>query len=256
MLNLNKKKYFWSSIFFTLAAVILIAYGLLSFFGGLKNPSAPTEDYWIWRSTDLDYIKPNSRLIIYQGDYLLGQFHTPFIKRGLTPGEIPTHKDIALLVRLYQLDKPETLAKYISLLVSKWKTYQINVSEIQLDYDSPSSQLAIYADFIAQLNSALKINNIQTDISITGLLTWLDDSPMTLQQLAKEVAYIDYQLYNDFYPLANLARFYPSIGAIKHSYKIGVTTAHEFEQLQYPKTKYYLGKSIFLNINKDKRSEF
>jgi len=249
---LNKTNHFWFSIRFVLPAVLLLTIGLFFFLQYPKDSPTPTKDYWIWRATDLEHIELDSNLIIYQGDYLLDRYHPPFIKRGLSPGKIDGQNEITLLIRLYQLKSPDTLAKYISLFISQWNAFQIQINQIQLDYDSPSSQLENYAKYIAQLNTALKTNKVHADISITGLLTWLTDSPKELQYLSKEVAYIDYQLYNHFYPLDNIKRYYPFIQAIKHPYKIGVTTANEFSQLSYPKNKYYLGESVFLNISNNK----
>jgi len=232
---------------FLLSSVPIIILLLIKF---AETRSESVDDYWIWRNSDLQKVTPDDHLIIYQGDYLLNSTQTPFIKRGPTPQKLNNWDEITLLVRVYHLREPKRLANYLSILISQWHSHKMTVSEIQLDHDSPSSQLKIYSDFIQQLKFSLKTNR-NVDISITGLVTWLTDSPEQIQHLAKQVVYIDYQLYNNFKPLDNIESYYPSINAIQYPYKIGVTTADEFSQLSYPKNKHYLGKSIFLNLKEE-----
>lgn len=205
-------------------------------------------DYWVWRWTDLELVDKNSPLFLYQGDYLLPQQGSEFVKRGVEPSELLGYSEIAVLIRLYDIKDAPNLAGHIEYLRGQWQTRGVSVVEWQLDYDSPSGSLLEYADFVHELNSLLEKSGNSVPLSITGLLTWLTDNPEELAILSESTEYITYQLYSRFDPLPNVKDYFPAIKRLQYPYKIGVTTSEKFNGLSYPKNENYHGKFVFLNL--------
>jgi hypothetical protein len=170
------------------------------------------------------------------------------VKRGVAPIDLGSSSEVGALVRLYEIDEPAELATQIVYLRDQWAEYQVEFSEIQLDFDCPSSRLLEYAQFIAELRPQLENLNIDLPISTTGLLTWLEDNPEGAEALGASVEYVAYQLYTNFDPLPNLKNYYPLIENIEYSYKIGISTSHGFDNITYPKNENYYGQLIFLNV--------
>jgi len=223
----------------TLLALLSVAVSLTWFVNDSKS------NYWIWGWDDLDYISSDSSLIIYQGDYHLPGESNYFIYRGINATESLKNHRISLLFRVYSLKNPDDIIEIINTIISKWEYKGVEVSGIQLDYDSPSSGLHEYAKFVSVLHEYTRIQNIE--LSVTGLVTWLLDNDDGAKELSRHVEYIVYQLYNNYRPLDNVEKYFSSIQSISYPYMIGITTSEKFHNLGFPKNALYKGKIVFLN---------
>jgi hypothetical protein len=233
---------------------LLIAITLL--FGYTPLCTFANEDaYWVWRTSDMTFVKATSTLYVYQGDYA---FHNTkynsrhpylFTQRGVQPSSSYDDHTVIPLVRIYELKEPATLAKAISKVIDQWLFHKIKIEEIQLDYDSPSAGLHDYAKFLAELKKELNKPEYPFTfrISVTGLVTWLADNPQDLELLTKQSSYIHYQLYNNFEPLEHIQPYLEKLEKVKHPHKLGITRSPLFTSMELPKNEYYLGTAIFLN---------
>jgi hypothetical protein len=204
--------------------------------------------YWIWRWSDLSLVEPHDPLLLYQGDYHSTFGNSSFLKRGVNPARLAGRTEIAVLIRLYDIADAHILADQVAYLIEEWQRNGVTVTEIQFDYDSPSSQLLEYGRFVRAARSALDEAHVTVPLSITGLLTWLNDDPRSLEQLAGSASYVVYQLYDTYDPVADVGAYLPSLAHLAHPYKIGITTSKKFEHLEYPLNEYDLGRLVFLNI--------
>ena len=78
--------------------------------------------------------------------------------------------------------------KYSSIFLNS----DIKIKGLELDYDSPSSKIKDYKDWIKRLGELLPKDHIE----ITGLTTWVYDNEQDTQELFKEVKRINFQLYH------------------------------------------------------------
>ncbi len=90
------------------------------------------------------------------------------------------------LPTLYEV--ADTYKKYSSIFMKS----KINITGLELDYDSPSSKIRVYKDWIKRLSKLLPKDNIE----ITGLTTWVYDNEQDTRELSKEVKRINFQLYH------------------------------------------------------------
>ena len=82
----------------------------------------------------------------------------------------------------------DTYKKYSSIFMKS----KINITGLELDYDSPSSKIKVYKDWIKRLSKLLPKDHIE----ITGLTTWVYDNEQDTRELSKEVKRINFQLYH------------------------------------------------------------
>ena len=82
----------------------------------------------------------------------------------------------------------DTYKKYSSIFMN----YKIKIKGLELDYDSPSSKIMVYKDWIKKLSKLLQKDHIE----ITGLTTWVYDNEQDTRELFKEVKRINFQLYH------------------------------------------------------------
>ncbi|HED32655.1 MAG TPA: DUF3142 domain-containing protein [Gammaproteobacteria bacterium] len=218
---------------------------IILLFTGCSDSDNNHMSYWLWKLSDLKYVPAKAHLLIYQGDYRLPGPHSVFVPRGPSPGNLFKRHNVSILIRVYSLSDPDILAHSIQAIVEEWNFYGIPVTEIQIDYDSPSFKLTQYAEFLKQLRRATVFDN--TGLSITGLVTWLSDNFNGTKKLAVHVDYIAYQLYNKYHPLADIELYYPSIYAIDYPYKTGITTSERFNNRELPINGFYKGSITFLN---------
>lgn len=230
------------------SAIILISAFALTLFGcSPESASDLPRSYWVWKASDLQWVPEDSPLYLYQGDYGLYPGVVSFIKRGLSPSPALAARSPVLLVRVYRLEAPEELARQLAYLVDQWERRGAVISEVQLDHDSPSSQLEDYADYVRQLKQQLKKMGLYQAMSVTGLATWLADNPWGLERLARESHYIHFQLYNDYQPLQRLPEYLKRLQDYNHPYKLGITASPEFDKREFVPNGRYLGTTVFLN---------
>ena len=204
--------------------------------------------YWVWRWSDLELVDSTDTLLLYQGDFHSSGENPVFLKRGVDPFELPERSEVGLVVRLYDIEDAAAFADQVIYLVREWQNRKVTIVDIQLDYDSPSSRLLEYRQFINRTRSQLDREKIYTPLSITGLLTWHRDNPQALELLAESVAYIAFQLYDDHDPVADVDRYLASLRHFDHPYKIGISTSKKFDRMEFPGNENYQGNLVFLNV--------
>jgi hypothetical protein len=98
---------------------------------------------------------------------------------------------IGLVWRLEFLVSPYLVAKEIKSALNFFSGLEIPVEFLVIDYDSPSKKLSDYADWI----NVLSAQQLQQNVSTTGLVSWSNDNPNGFEVLLEAAEKVSVQLY-------------------------------------------------------------
>ena len=135
--------------------------------------------------------------------------------------------------------------KYTSIFMNS----EINIMGLELDYDSPSSKIRVYADWIKRLSKLLPKDHIE----ITGLTTWVYDNEQDIRELSKEVKRINFQLYHIdknkiptqrfFNFLNNISEKKISLGVMCNDYEFTKTITNSIKKSSQISIGYFLNSN-------------
>ena len=139
----------------------------------------------------------------------------------------------------------DTYKKYSSIFMKS----KINIRGLELDYDSPSSKISAYKDWIKRLSKLLPKDHIE----ITGLTTWVYDNEQDTQELFKEVKRINFQLYHIdknkiptqrfFNFLNNISEKKISLGVMCNDYEFTKTITNSIKKSSKISIGYFLNSN-------------
>ncbi len=194
--------------------------------------------YWVWRTTDMNIVSPNDSLILYQGNF---SDRSEFTYKGIRPSNIQQNR-VTLLIRLYTLPPAGDILSLYNYLKRDWNSYGVNIIGLEVDYDSPSMKLEIYAKWLKELRVLMK-----NPLSATSLSTYVHDNPKGLKSVSKNVDHISMQLYKGFNPHSAYLHVISWLNKSKINHKIGVTLSTKFQNSKSLCLEYCKGINIFLN---------
>lgn len=178
--------------------------------------------YWIWAGILPSDAPADTELLIYQGNFLGKDDGWNYEHKGIYPS--PNNSKVQLVFRMHELPEPAFVSGTIHKYILNWRRHDVNIAGVQLDFDSPSAKLEIYAIFLRKVRGLL---SNELEFSITGLGTWLADTgPETLKVLHASVDYVTYQLYVEREPLSHPERYIRFLMNNKYPYKIGMLAAN------------------------------
>ena len=141
----------------------------------------------------------------------------------------------------------DTYKKYSSIFMKS----KINIRGLELDYDSPSSKISTYKDWIKRLSKLLPKDHIE----ITGLTTWVYDNEQDTQELSKEVKRINFQLYHIdknkiptqrfFNFLNNINKKKISLGVLCNDYEFSKSITNSIKTTSQISIGYFLNSNCF-----------
>jgi hypothetical protein len=182
----------WEKLILKYAVAItcasLIFYSSLSHASGCLQSIHAAE--WIWPSAQSALEKTVIREI-----YLLQLTYLPEKKSFYHLGTAPyplRNKKITIVIRLKDLPPVHNLIISYSALKEKWERHHVEVSGMQLDFDSPTRSLNNYADYLLEVRKEL---NMKSELSITGLGDWINNSMSFQEKLENSHISIFYQMY-------------------------------------------------------------
>ena len=139
----------------------------------------------------------------------------------------------------------DTYKKYSLIFMN----YKIKVKGLELDYDSPSSKIMVYKDWIKKLSKLLQKDHIE----ITGLTTWVYDNEQDTRELFKEVKRINFQLYHIdknkiptqrfFNFLNNISEKKISLGVMCNDYEFTKTITNSIKKSSQISIGYFLNSN-------------
>ena len=135
--------------------------------------------------------------------------------------------------------------KYSSIFMNS----DIKIKGLELDYDSPSSKIKVYKDWIKRLGELLPKDHIE----ITGLTTWVYDNEKDTLELSKEVKRINFQLYHIdknkiptqrfFNFLNNISEKKISLGVMCNDYEFTKTITNSIKKSSQISIGYFLNSN-------------
>jgi hypothetical protein len=201
--------------------------------------------YWIWAGISPNSVPATGDLYIYQGLITEKQSRAVFLRKGLYPHPIET-KGLYLSFRISgELPDPVEFKKLVMAVTADWEKHEVLVKGIQLDFDSPTSKLSKYKNFLLNFRQVLPQ---KYKVSVTGLGDWLVDRDQnTLKEITKVTDEIIFQLYQGRRPLPNIDFYINKLIAIKYPFKAGFLGQHQNQKhiATLNMTPYFMGAVIF-----------
>lgn len=201
--------------------VPLVGLALLSLC--LLNDAVPERElqtsYWIWAGITAKNAPPDSELYIYQGLISTEKGNSLYRRVGLYPHPLKAKK--TFLVYRLEGDLPNIsyVLDVFKNTVEGWKHHPVPITGLQIDFDSATSKLLLYSDFLAELRSAL---SNQYALSITGLGDWaVNGNEPALQKITATTDEVVFQLYQDRSPLEHIDFYIDSLARHPFPFRVG-----------------------------------
>ena len=200
------------------------------------------QSFWLWGNFNAQHqLRHAKTLYILQGE---------IDRKGITPqglGILPKSNtaQIWLVYRVKDLHWSANTLPAILKRLQQWQNAGHSVLGLQIDYDSPTADLANYADFLTQLRQQLPR---RYQLSITGLMDWTNiQDQHTLAQLRKSIGFIAIQTYRGRSTINNVDLYLKKIARLKLPYKIGLVEHGDWHAPDFlNKDPYFQGYVIFL----------
>lgn len=185
--------------------------------------------YWVWAGITSKDAPPDSELYIYQGlitnDINNG---TIYARHGLYPHPLKSKK-LYLVYRLEgNLPDAQEVVKIFQNSVARWQVHSINPTGLQLDFDSPTSKLLIYSNFLKKIRDNLPASY---DLSITGLGDWsIRGNKKVMESISAVTDEIVFQLYQGYYPLRDIEDYIRKLRKYPLPFRVGLLSHYKNEQ--------------------------
>jgi hypothetical protein len=185
--------------------------------------SAYPTSYWIWAGITANDAPANSELYVYQGVIHNKDGGLVYERKGLYPHPIKSPK-LYLSYRIEGgLPDSQFTIKTFESTVEKWKRHPVAVSGLQLDFDSPTSKLLIYSNFLREIRQKLPE---QYELSITGLGDWaLYGDEQVMKSISKHTDEMIFQLYQGRKEIPDVETYINALKKYPLPYRIGLLVA-------------------------------
>jgi len=224
-------------------AIILAA---SCFWPTFSKSNVPREAYWLWAGITENLAPKNSDLYIYQGLIQNNQKPLDYQHRGLYPYPIFCKK----CTLVYRLNPPLPDAKRVVAVflndAKKWERHHVAIRGLQIDYDSPTTKLALYSRFLAETRKYLPS---KYELDITGLCDWITaGNVQSLEKIAGITEDIVFQLYDNRHPLTDASYYIQALKNYPYPFRLGVLKtfplSHETSPLKM--NPHFLGIIYFI----------
>jgi hypothetical protein len=235
-------KFFTTKLFITVSLLVIFILFLASI--TIYDKALPS--YWVWGGKLPAQTDKIDTLYLLQGYFWKGQdFRYDF------QGPRPEKQKVSMLplvltYRLQYLVPPEMVASRYSAHAKAWRERGGFVKGVQIDYDSPSSRLQEYSQWLGHLRTLLEK---EAELSTTGLADWLlSAEPEGLNTLLQKTDYTAFMMYQGRSPLSPVTPFSIALRKLSHPFKLGVLKdqANDESFSRVRRTANYLGDIQFI----------
>lgn len=204
-------------------AAILLAL-LLLWYANNHQQSVYRTSYWLWAGITAADAPTNSELYVYQGLIFSKDGLSIYERHGLYPYPIKAQK-LYLSYRLEgSLPDPQFVVQTFENTLKKWERHRVLISGVQLDFDSPTSKLLVYSDFLSEIRHRLPK---QYELSITGLGDWaVYGDKQAMQSISENTNEIIFQLYQGRKELLDVGTYINALSKYPLPYRIGLLVAN------------------------------
>lgn len=202
-----------------IAVAILLALFLILCAKNCQQNSYQTS-YWLWAGITADDAPTNSELYVYQGLISSKDGISIYERHGLYPHPIKAQK-LYLSYRLEgRLPDPQFVVQTFKDTLKKWERHPVLINGLQLDFDSPTSKLLIYSNFLSEIRHKLPK---QYELSITGLGDWaVYGDKQAMQGISQNTNEIIFQLYQGRKELRDVETYINALSRYPLPYRIGL----------------------------------
>lgn len=183
--------------------------------------------YWLWAGITADNAPSDAELYVYQGLITSHDRRMNYRRIGLYPHPIKCTK-LFLVYRLEgSLPDPKKLVSIFEDSASQWQRHNIEPVGVQLDFDSPTSKLLIYSNF---LKNVRKLLPAKYALSITGLGDWaVYGNINVMKSIAHTTNEIVFQLYQGWLPLPNTPDYIRTLSKYPLKFRVGFLSRYPNE---------------------------
>ena len=175
---------------------------------------------WVWVGQSPHVQDDFDALYVFQGQFSMkGRYRYDF--EGSPPQKLDENAPpLVLTYRLQSLVPPKMVASRYRAHARAWRKRGVKVEGIQIDYDSPTSKLLMYANWIGRLRNSIESG---AKISVTGLGDWLvSAAPGDLASLFMRTNHIAFMMYHGRNPLEPVLPYTAVLSNTKSRFKIGL----------------------------------
>lgn len=186
----------------------------------IQNERNLSVSYWLWAGVTAQAAPPNSELYVYQGLIFDRDGIATYQRIGLYPHPLQAKK-IFLVYRLEgDLPDPNMVISVFYNNVTQWQHHPLTIAGLQLDFDSPTSKLLIYSNFLKKLRDQLPRKYV---LSVTGLGDWAMEANMqAMQTITRATNEIVFQLYQGWNPLLDINHYVKLLSSYPLPFRIGL----------------------------------
>ena len=211
MLLIKIKKCFYLIIFLIIAGIFSISF--------ILNKHTHSVSYWLWAGITAKDAPPSSELYVYQGLIKHTKKHGNYQRFGLYPYPLKSKK-LYFVYRLQgNLPEPKYVVSIFKKTIQDWQRHSITPDGLQLDFDSPTSKLGIYSNFLKKLREYLPEKYA---LSITGLGDWTNAHRQVMQSIIGTTDEIVFQLYQGKKPLIHIEHYIKRLKNYPLPFKVGL----------------------------------
>jgi Protein of unknown function (DUF3142) len=209
--------------------LIIVLFASFVYYNITHEANKPSTSYWLWAGITAKYAPQNSELYVYQGLITSIGDNIVYNHFGLYPHPIKSKK-LYLVYRLEgDLANEDKIVAIFQNTVSKWAVHSVATAGLQLDFDSPTSKLLIYSNFLKNVRDKLPK---QYSLSITGLGDWsIYGNKRAMESISMVTDEIVFQLYQGRYPLKNIENYIQILKNYPFPFRIGLLS-------RYPNNNY------------------
>ncbi|MBL4692049.1 MAG: DUF3142 domain-containing protein, partial [Magnetovibrio sp.] len=186
------------------------------------------QGYWVWAGGALNDQSPQDTLYILQGHFRPDQGRMAYFYEGPPPRALAGRTAAVILTyRLSQLVPPSQIMRRYVQHKRAWARRGVQVSGLQIDFDSPTGRLDEYAKWLAKLRHVIGADG---GLSITGLGDWLVSAPRTaLKRLEQNINFIAFMIYHKGKPLKPLAPYIKRLQNLSLPYRLGLLDTQKYD---------------------------
>ena len=208
--------------------------------------AADYDSFFLWAG-----VEPDDALASAETVYILSgevRCDNPIHFESLrAPPRLGEEVSVWLVVRADCLDWDPQIEQRVLSDLERWSRSN-NLVGLQIDYDSPTGELANYAKFMRELRDRLPDNY---KLSATGLMDWsARGDPEALAQLGEAIDEVVVQTYRGRTTITNYQRYSDSLADLPLNYRVALVENGEWDPpAELEDDREFLGYVVFLLNN-------
>lgn len=214
----------WGAIFMVLLVGLTVGFFV---FRTSSSLTLVPSDYWIWAGIRERDVPVGQDYYVYQGQFSTKQGVVDYERLGLHPYPLQARTVVLVYRMVGDFVAPEDILSVFQEQVARWQRHGVSVVGMQIDFDSATSKLLLYGDFLQRLRAAIP-NHYR--LSITGLGDWiLYGDEDALKKISGSVDEIVFQLYQERKAIDSADSYVRELENFSFPFKVGLLSGVQDE---------------------------